>query len=315
MLTPSRKHLGKAVARRSKQKVAVECLKDSDVKRYILKAVGKIVHNEVKHLCSNTTQSILKCNSLEMLKSFSWGSLKSELSSNAPVLKAILEATGVKSKNRPNFDAVVCLCVALLARNRNPSMNLTAKVLSMILYAGHSSKEVCVVCALCLCIFLFILQTFNRLQKLNLTVSYPTLIRVLDKFGETFDESTRKWRDELQKLLATSGSVVSTIMFALRHLLSCTSLCCFKRASIIEIRECSSSLEMTSLMILMNFHPLVMNVTLTLMPLIVASHLSLLKMNCYLVMMTVISLRMKMTVREYDILYKVYIFITRICKN
>ena len=84
MLTPSRKHLGKAVARRSKQKVAVECLKDSDVKRYILKAVGKIVHNEVKHLCSNTTQSILKCNSVEMLKSFSWGSLKSELSSNAP---------------------------------------------------------------------------------------------------------------------------------------------------------------------------------------------------------------------------------------
>ena len=42
-------------------------------------------------------------------------------------------------------------------------------------------------------------------------------------------------------------------MFALRHLLSCTFLCCFKRASIIEIRECSSSLEMTYLMISMNF--------------------------------------------------------------
>ena len=45
LLTPQRKHLGKAVARRSKKAIAAECMKDQAVQKHIVKLVGKMVHN------------------------------------------------------------------------------------------------------------------------------------------------------------------------------------------------------------------------------------------------------------------------------
>ena len=52
------------------------------------------------------------------------------------------------------------------------------------------------------------LQTYIRLQKLNLTVSHPSLIRLLNKVGSTFDEKAKKWRDGLLNLLQTSETCV-----------------------------------------------------------------------------------------------------------
>ena len=95
-LTPSRKHLGKAIARRSKKTIAVEAMKDDGVKKHILKLVGNIAHAEIKKLCSQSVQSVLLKSDPETLKSFTWQSLKSDLSAHTPVLKGILESTGVK---------------------------------------------------------------------------------------------------------------------------------------------------------------------------------------------------------------------------
>ena len=117
-LTPSRKHLGKAVARRSKKTIAVECMKDAGIKKHILKLVGNIVRAEIKKLSSVDVQSVLQKDDFATIKSFSWQTMMSELSGHTPVLKHILESTSPR-KNQPNFVAVVCLCVALLARNRN----------------------------------------------------------------------------------------------------------------------------------------------------------------------------------------------------
>lgn len=173
-------------------------MKDDAVQKYILTLVGKIVHSEVKKLCSESVQSVLLSSDPRTLQSFTWQDLKSELSIHAPVLKGILESTGVESRNRPNFDAVVCLCIALLAKNRNPKMSLIAKIFSLILYAGHSSKEVLLFThnyywLLIHILFSQLFQTFTRLQRLNVSVSYPSLIRLLDKVGATYDEKTKKW--------------------------------------------------------------------------------------------------------------------------
>ena len=56
------------------------------------------------------------------------------------------------------------------------------------------------------------LQTYTRLQKLNLTVSHPSLIRLLKKVGSTFDEKATKWRDDLLNLLRTSETSVSLLL-------------------------------------------------------------------------------------------------------
>ena len=56
------------------------------------------------------------------------------------------------------------------------------------------------------------LQTYTRLQKLNLTVSHPSLIRLLNKVGSTFDEKATIWRDGLLNLLRTSETSVRLLL-------------------------------------------------------------------------------------------------------
>lgn len=113
------------------------------MRRHILKMVSKITHAEMRELCSTRAQSVLLSCDTEALKMFTWQTIKSELVTHTPVLLSLLQSTGASKQKRSNFDAVVSLCVSILARNRNPRMCLAAKVLSLILYVGHRSKDVC----------------------------------------------------------------------------------------------------------------------------------------------------------------------------
>ena len=45
VLTPSRKHVGKSIARRSKSAVVANCFKDPVTKVYALKRVGTLLRN------------------------------------------------------------------------------------------------------------------------------------------------------------------------------------------------------------------------------------------------------------------------------
>ena len=55
------------------------------------------------------------------------------------------------------------------------------------------------------------LQTYTRLQKLNLTVSHPSLIRLLNKLASSFDEKAKGWKDGLLHLLHASETSVSDV--------------------------------------------------------------------------------------------------------
>ena len=58
-----------------------------------------------------------------------------------------------------------------------------------------------------------ILQVYDRLQKLNLTMSHPQLLRLVDKLGLHHDARVMEWRDALdalmQEILNKSPRVVS----------------------------------------------------------------------------------------------------------
>ena len=59
VLTPTRKKLGRLVARGSKVAIAEECMKNKDTKASIVSKVGKLIR-EVRVMCSNRFDSILK---------------------------------------------------------------------------------------------------------------------------------------------------------------------------------------------------------------------------------------------------------------
>ena len=109
----------------------------------MLRNVLRIVQAEVKVLCSDRTNSVLLSKSKEDLCSFSHEKVYNELVPCAPTLLEILKAcTGHCKASEPNCKQVICLCAVILAKQRRPSMSLMHRIISVILYAGHCSKQV-----------------------------------------------------------------------------------------------------------------------------------------------------------------------------
>ena len=142
MLTPKRRKLGKAVARRCNYKVADECFKMPMVRGYIITKIGKLVRLELKRLCSDKTASMLRKSSAEMFRTFDWDVVTNEFLTNAPILMSVLRESTKTNKPRVNTKAVIAMCVGLLLKHRFTKMCLIQKMVSLILYDGHANKQV-----------------------------------------------------------------------------------------------------------------------------------------------------------------------------
>ena len=93
-------------------------------------------------MCSDKTNSVLRADPTIELKVFKWDTLLAELSQNAPVFLSLLHAATHTRRNRENKSAVIGLCAAVLIKHRFQKMNVVQKLISLILYAGHSGKKV-----------------------------------------------------------------------------------------------------------------------------------------------------------------------------
>ena len=142
VLTPSRKRIGKAVARGSRLAVAEECLNDEDVSKYVIKKICKKVQLEMEALCSDRVDSTLKHHSREDLLTFKWSDIYDELQAHTPILLQILLAATMTRCPRTNREAVISMCAVMICKLRRPQLSAAQKTLSLILYAGHASKQV-----------------------------------------------------------------------------------------------------------------------------------------------------------------------------
>jgi len=132
--------MGKAIGRGSKRSVIDECMKDNTKCEYIFKKVRRVTRSEITTLCSN---SMLRQQTANDLKTFSWDALLIELQSKAPFLMIILDSCTTTKRPRSNRRAIMGMCMALLLKHCFAKMYLVQKVISLILYAGHSGKKVC----------------------------------------------------------------------------------------------------------------------------------------------------------------------------
>ena len=134
--------MGKAVARNSKQALAKECLKQPETREYILRSIAVLIRNEMKAMCSDRINSVLRSTDINDLHEFTWDRLLTELRKNAPIFLRVLHAASETRLPRKNKNGVVGVCAAILLKHRFSKMCLGQKILSLILYAGHSSKQV-----------------------------------------------------------------------------------------------------------------------------------------------------------------------------
>lgn len=117
-LTPSRKKVGKAVARGSKKQVISQCMKDSKMQMYTIQMIGRQIRNELTSLCSEAANSTLCSQSANALTEFTWTKLHGELGARAPTLLSLLQLCTVTRKPRGNRMAVIGMCAVLLLKFR-----------------------------------------------------------------------------------------------------------------------------------------------------------------------------------------------------
>ena len=140
MLTPSRKVAAKAIAHKSFKKLADECLSDKRKGYYIVSKIGREIRTEMKNLCSK--QSVLCSQSADHLRDFHYNNIYAKIKEKASCFFTFLmEATKTRTP-RHNRIAVVCLCAMVVLKLRFKKINLLQKVVSLILYSGHCSKQV-----------------------------------------------------------------------------------------------------------------------------------------------------------------------------
>ena len=78
------------------------------------------------------------------LEHFTWETVWSELEQKAPTLTAILLGLAPTSKRESeHIKPALSLCASILLKLRNDKVNLVQSVISLVMKAGHASKQVC----------------------------------------------------------------------------------------------------------------------------------------------------------------------------
>ena len=129
-LTRSLKTLGRCVGRRSRSAIARQAIKDVRIRNKVIELIGKLLAKELTITCSVDANS----------------SLRKQLKETAPTMVSLLKSAISSNKSglrSPNTDAITGLCCSILLRARSQRMNLIQRLLSVILYGAHASKQVC----------------------------------------------------------------------------------------------------------------------------------------------------------------------------
>ena len=142
-MTPLKKriHIRRAVARGSRMAIVTHCLKDATVRQHIITKVGNLLQSEVATLCSNRCNSALRCPSNEHILSFEWVRVLQQMQEHALILLSLLRSATQTKHERPNQDAVIAMCTAIMGKLRSSEVNVAQKTLSL-LFGGHASKQV-----------------------------------------------------------------------------------------------------------------------------------------------------------------------------
>ena len=143
-LTHSLKRLGRSVGRRDRASIARQVVADRKLLMKTVPLIGKAMAREM--LALRYVDTMLKNSNPSALEEFSWKKLLDELRETAPVTTSLLTNSvtclRLSRSKKVNTDAIVGLCCGLLARARSQKLNLVQRLISVLLYGGHATKQV-----------------------------------------------------------------------------------------------------------------------------------------------------------------------------
>ena len=131
------------MARGSKRGVFRQLMKSEDITRVAAKHIGLRIRKEIKVLCSDKHNSLLRERTQTSMELFTWESLWLELQEVAPLTILLLQSSiPYKSSTTLKTRSLICTIIASLSKSRNKRMNALQSMVSLILYAGHAGKQV-----------------------------------------------------------------------------------------------------------------------------------------------------------------------------
>lgn len=144
-LSQSLKKLGRYIGRGNKRSIVTTVMENPHLRPHVLEAVAMEIEKEVKKVCSDNHDSILRMKFKEALERFSWDRVWRELSDNVPTLLHL-----VGTRNPERAIPALCVSVMILLKLRNNKLNLVQALVSIILKAGHATIQVCIISRLSL---------------------------------------------------------------------------------------------------------------------------------------------------------------------
>ena len=137
-LSRSLKKLGRFVGKGNKQSIVKAVMENNHLHALVIRAVSKEVQGELKEICSDSYDTILRIKYKVALENFSWNRVWRELKSRTPTLLAILSGSCANGPVQP----AICTCASILMKLRNPKVNLVQAMISVVLKAGHANTQV-----------------------------------------------------------------------------------------------------------------------------------------------------------------------------
>lgn len=107
----------------------------------LLDRVGALLKKEVQCLCSEKVSQLLT--NLPKLSEFSWINYLEVIKSHAPfIVNLLLMILSGKKKKNEDVNRITGLIISIITCFKRNSLNIVQKIVSILLYAGHCSKEV-----------------------------------------------------------------------------------------------------------------------------------------------------------------------------
>lgn len=141
-MTPQRGRICKPLVRRSYNSFAAKTMQNKLARKAVTTQIGQIVHREIVSLCSDKYDFILRNKSKAALKDFQFDDFIQQLSYQAPTLISIFKSSLRTRTRRRHSNLVLGLLIGIICKFRRQSCCLLQRIISLVLYAGHSSKKV-----------------------------------------------------------------------------------------------------------------------------------------------------------------------------
>ena len=141
LTTPKRSRLTSLVIRGTTKSVARYCMSNSYYSKPIVLEVAKKIRHELNFTCSDTAVSILSSKETSALFGFDWNLIADEAKQHTSVLFTLLDNL-FDFHNEYQKNISIGIVYAIVCQSYRESMNLFQRLISVILYAGHCSKQV-----------------------------------------------------------------------------------------------------------------------------------------------------------------------------